>query len=57
LFASVQNKIIFSLGKFTATKKLRQKQKFPLLHLVVVGYGIGKNQDLGSGINISDPKH
>jgi hypothetical protein len=42
--------------KFTATKKARKQKKSPLLYLVV-GYGMGKNQDLGSGKNIPDPQH
>ncbi len=51
-----KNKIIFNFVKFTATKKARKQKKSPLLYLVV-GYGMGKNQDLGSGKNIPDPQH
>jgi hypothetical protein len=40
-----------------ATKKVKQQKNFPLLFLVVLGSGMGKNQDLGSGKNISNPQH
>jgi hypothetical protein len=41
--------------KFVATTKVWQQIFFaPLSFVAVFGSGISKNQDLGSGINISD---
>ncbi len=62
-----KNKIIFNFVKFVATKKGMKTNFFhpSLLSLILdpgseiqirdPGY-VGKNQDLGSGINIPDPQ-
>jgi hypothetical protein len=55
-----KNKIIYNFVKFMATKKGMKTNFFhPSLLLLFLdpGSGMGKNQDLGSGINIPDPQH
>ncbi len=60
-----KNKIIFSYVKFVATKKGMRTYFFSPLSFAAVfgsgirdpGSGMGKNQNLGTGINIPDPQH
>jgi hypothetical protein len=60
-----KNKIIFIFVKFVATKKGMTTNFFSTLSFVAVfgsrirdpGPGMGKNQDLGSGIKIPDQQH
>jgi hypothetical protein len=53
-----ENKINFYFTKFLATKKkVRQLIFSPFLFCFVVGYGMDKNQDPGSGKKIPDPQH
>ena len=56
-----KNKIILHVAKFVATKKCFTKDCFSPLSKFYLsldpGSGMGKNQDLGSGINITDPQH
>jgi hypothetical protein len=61
----IKNKIIFSFVKFVATKNGLAKKNFSPLSFVAVfgsgirdpGFGMGRNRDPGSGINIPDPQH
>jgi hypothetical protein len=55
-----KNKIIFNVVKFVATKKgMTTNFVHPSLLLLFLdpGFGMVKNQDPGSGINIPDPQH
>jgi hypothetical protein len=51
-----KNKIIFISVIFVAPKRVGQQIFLPSF-LAVVGSGMDKNQDPGSGINIPDPQH
>jgi hypothetical protein len=53
-----KNEIILNFEKFVATKKDMTTNFFsPLSFVAVFGYGLGKNQDPGSGIKIPEPQH
>jgi hypothetical protein len=54
--APVQKRNNFQFCEIYSYKKGKKTKKFPLLYLVV-GYGKGKNQDLGSGKNTLNLKH
>ncbi len=52
-----KNKIILILWNTWLQKRHDNKIYSPLSFAAVFGSGKGKSQDLGSGINISDPQH
>ncbi len=53
-----KTKIMYNFLTFVATLKEMTSNFFsPLSFVAVFGSGMGKNQDLGSGINIPDPQH
>jgi hypothetical protein len=51
-----KNKIIYNFIIFVATKNRRTKKISLSSFGAVVGSGMDKNQDPGSGINIPDPQ-
>ncbi len=55
---AIQTQNNFQFCEICGYKKGMTKHFFsPLSFVAVFGSGIGKNQDPGSGINISDPQH